>query len=116
MRSAIRSFASSTAPDITSSIAVAGRRLVDPHQGVDGHGGGEVTGGRTAHPVGDDEQVRARVARVLVVLADETDLGVADSTRSAMQRQGSSRRIVRPMRTTSAKPIAVGLVIRWLLT
>ena len=43
---------------------------------VDGDRGGEVAGGGPTHPVGDDQQVRAGVPGVLVVLADQADLGV----------------------------------------
>jgi len=57
---------------------------------VDRHGRGQVPGGGPTHPVGDDEQVRACIAGVLVVLADQPDFGVGDVA------QGQGHRVTAP--------------------
>ena len=43
-------------------------------RGGDGHGAGDLAGGVAAHAVGDREQARAGVRRVLVPLAEEADV------------------------------------------
>ena len=49
--------------------------VVDLDELGDDGGRGDVPAGVTAHAVGDDEQVGAGVPGVLVVLADEPDVG-----------------------------------------
>src|SRR4051794_16578272 len=50
-------------------------RFVEPADRLDRGAAGDVTAGSAADPVGDDEQVWAREAGVLVVLADAPDVG-----------------------------------------
>jgi len=53
----------------------------------DGDGGGQVTGGGTAHPVGDDEHGGRGVPGVLVVAAHQANLGMG----AEVEREGHVR-------------------------
>ena len=61
-------------PGELAEHAVRGHVVVQAGQGRDRHGTGYLAGGMPAHAVGDREQVRARVRRVLVSLAEEADV------------------------------------------
>ena len=111
---------------------VRGRRAVEPAERLHGGAAGHVAAGRAAHAVGDDQQVLARVAGVLVVLADPADVG----QRGVAQREpvatglgdgivGTvvllhrgqpyflSSRVVFPIRTVLPSCRVVGWVSRW---
>ena len=51
-----------------------GQVLVEGGEHVDGYRAGDLPGGVAAHAVGDGQQAWARVRRVLVPLAEETDV------------------------------------------
>ena len=57
---------------------LAGEAAVGGLQLADGDGGGQVAGRGTAHAVGHHQHGGRDVGRVLVVLADQPDLGVRD--------------------------------------
>ena len=48
--------------------------LIEVGERGDGHGAGDLARRMAAHAVGDRQQARARVCRVLVPLAEETDV------------------------------------------
>ncbi|MPM88835.1 hypothetical protein SDC9_135939 [bioreactor metagenome] len=93
-------------------VGGAGQLLVEGAQPGHGDGGGEVAGSGTPHAVGDHQQVRGGVAGVLVVLADQPDLGVCRVSEGQRHTHGSSFRIVRPILISSAGPMIVAPVIR----
>jgi hypothetical protein len=57
---------------------LAGGGTLDLPDRVDRHGGREIAGGRATHPVGDHEQIWARISGVLVVLPDQSDIRMGD--------------------------------------
>src|SRR5262245_40901133 len=68
-------FALVTASASASSNPLAGWRVLGGvGQDRDGYGARGLTRGVAAHAVGDRQQARARVRRVLVPLAEETDV------------------------------------------
>ena len=48
--------------------------MIEPGEGGDGHGTSHLTGGMAAHAIGDGEQARAGVRRVLVAFPEEPDV------------------------------------------
>ena len=69
---------------------------------------GDLAGGVTAHPVGDGEQVRPRVGRVLVALTEQADVGLDRVTECNAHLRSS--RTVLPMRTGTPSGTGVGWV------
>ena len=63
-----------------SGQQVVGRLGVQPLDGLDRDRGGQVAGRGATHPVGNHDQVGARVAGVVVLLPDPADVG--DGTES----------------------------------
>ena len=89
---------------IEATISVMGLR--------DRDGGGQVSGSRATHAVGDDQHVRAGEGGVLVVFADPSHLGVDAEVEGEHRPHTSSFIMVRPMRRMSLNPIGVGSVMR----
>ena len=89
---------------IEATISVMGLR--------DRDGGGQVSGSRATHAVGDDQHVRAGEGGVLVVFADPSHLGVDAEVEGEHRPHTSSFIMVRPMRRMSLTPIGVGSVMR----
>jgi hypothetical protein len=81
----------------------------------DGDSGGEISGGRAAHAVGNDHHRRGRIARVLVVLPHQADLGVCDRAQGE-RHQVSSLIWVRPILRLSAAVTTVGVTTLTSLT
>ena len=91
---------------------VGARRLaIEPGERGDGHGAGHLTGGMPAHAIGDGEQARARVRRVLVAFPEEPDVG-ADRVAECKCHLRSSRTVL-PMRIGTPTGTGVGWVTFW---
>ncbi len=93
---------------------VLGRVGVEPLDGLDRDRGGKVAGRGAAHTVGDDDEVLAGIAGVVVLLPDPTDVG--DRAEPQGQRHGYffSSAIVLPTRTCTPTVTTIGVVMRWL--
>ena len=85
-----------------------GHVVVETGQRGDSHGAGDLTGGVAAHAVGDREQARSRVRRVLVSLTEEAYVG-ADRVAEFECHLRSSRTVL-PMRIGTPGGTGVGWV------
>ena len=87
--SASRSWVRWIAPASASWVS-SGAGRVEAAEDLHGRAAGDVASGRAADAVGDDEEVLAGEAGVLVVLAHAADVG----QRCVAQRQGATVRVV----------------------
>jgi hypothetical protein len=87
---------------------VAGDVLVEGGQRRDHGRAGDLSGGVAAHPVGDGQQGRAGVGRVLVALPDVPDVG-ADGVVKPKAHRWSSRTVF-PILTGAPRGTGMGLV------
>ena len=69
------------------------RLLVEPAQLLDRRARRDVAARRSAHAVADGEQPRARIARVLVVLADPADIGDGGVVQAQARRRVVGRTV-----------------------
>ncbi len=88
-----------------------GHVVVEVGQRGDGHGAGHLAGGVAAHAVGDGEQARSGVGRVLVSLTEEAYVR-ADCIAEFECHLRSSRTVL-PMRIGTPGGTGVGWVTFW---